>query len=280
MTKTIDAHAHLWDRGRFTYDWLDQEPDLPSVFTPYDLAASGEPIDGFVFIQADCDESEGYREAQWVQSMKASTPSLMGVVAFAPVSIPGAAAALQALEDLPLVVGVRRLLQSEDTSFFELPELSAGLERVARRGWTFDACVRWHQLPALLRLARKHEDLTIVVDHLGKPPISAPDRFEDWRRGLADIAQLPNTAVKISGLPAQARNHATPGFGPWIRAGLDLFGAGRSMVGSDWPVSSLTSVTRRGWFDLVRTESGATDAEWADIAGVTAERTYRLAGNK
>jgi L-fuconolactonase len=278
MMGTIDAHAHLWDRDRFRYDWLDHEENLPASFLPEDLLATGPAIEAFVFVQADCEPEEGYGEAAWVQSLAPVTPGLAGIVAFAPLERSFARPALAALSELPLVVGVRRLLQAEDQSFFELESLSHGLEEVARRGWTFDACVRWHQLEDLYRLARRHEALPFVLDHLGKPPLNGgPDEFTSWCTMLAKLAELPNTTVKLSGLPAEARVDASAGsFGPWIRAAYDLFGPHRSMIGSDWPVSSRTSLTRGGWVDTVKSTIGAEPSEWIQVAGLTAERVYRL----
>ncbi|QIG39419.1 amidohydrolase family protein [Microbacterium sp. 4R-513] len=278
MTSVVDAHAHLWDRSRFTYDWLDDEPELPAVFLPEHLRAAGADIDGFIFVQADCLEKEGWAEASWIQSLKPSTPELSGIVAFAPLEKPYADFALGVLESIPLVVGVRRLLQGERVEFFELDSLGAGLDAVARRGWTFDACVRWHQLGALANLASRHEDLPIVVDHLGKPPLAGgPEEFEAWRTALAAVAALPNTTVKLSGLPAEA----APGAGldlyrDWLVAVLELFGPERAMVGTDWPVSSATNLNRADWFELVRDATGVTAGEWTQLAALTAERVYRL----
>jgi predicted TIM-barrel fold metal-dependent hydrolase len=278
MTSVIDAHAHLWDRSRFTYAWLEDEPELPAVFLPGDLRAAGTDIDGFVFVQADCLEKEGWAEASWVQSLKSSTPELRGIVAFAPLEQPHADFALGALESIPLVVGVRRLLQGEGERFFELDSLGAGLDAVARRGWTFDACVRWHQLGALATLASRHEDLPIVVDHLGKPPLtSGAEEFDSWRKALAALAAIPNTTVKLSGLPAEA----APGTGQdvyrdWLVAAVDLFGPERAMVGTDWPVSSAGDLDRADWFELIRDQTGVTTSEWAQMAALTAERIYRL----
>ena len=116
--------------------------------------------------------------------------------------------------------GLRRLLQDEDHSFFELGSFAQGLDGVARRGWTFDACVRWHQLEDLYELARRHEDLPLVLDHLGKPPLNGgPDEFARWREALARLAELPNTAVKLSGYRRRRRQvhrqtHSVPGFAP------------------------------------------------------------------
>lgn len=277
MTGTIDAHAHLWDRRLFHYEWLDSERDLPESFLPADLLATDPTIEAFVFVQADCAEAEGFSEAAWVQSLAPATPGLAGIVAFAPLEQATAGRALDALSALPLVVGVRRLLQSEQESFFRSPTLSQGLEEVARRGWTFDACVRWHQLDALHSLAHSHEDLPIVLDHLGKPPIGGDsESFTRWHASMSRLAELPNITVKLSGLPAEAASGApAESFSTWLRAAFDLFGPSRTMVGSDWPVSGRTPLTRGGWFQVVNEAIGATAAEWGEVSATTARRVYK-----
>lgn len=278
MTVNIDAHAHLWDRRRFDYAWLDDEADLPSVFLPADLAAAGgSGIDAFVFVQADAAPDQGVAEATWVQSLAPTTPALAGLIAFAALEQNSVDAELDALAELDLVVGIRRLLQSEDVSFFEAPTFASGLRKVAARGWTFDACIRWTQMPELLSLARANPDLSIIVDHLAKPPVGEPDLFDDWQRRLSKLAELPNTSIKLSGLPAEASAFATPvDVEPWIRAGFDLFGPERSMIGTDWPVSAQDQSTRADWFATVRAAIGPADGEWAQIADGTARRIYGL----
>ena len=117
----IDAHAHLWDSSRFHYDWLASEPELPATYLPEDFSRSAPEIESFIFVQADCAMAEGFGEAAWVQSLATSSrPVIAGIVAFAPLESNYAGPALAALSNLPLVVGVRRLLQSEDASFFDL----------------------------------------------------------------------------------------------------------------------------------------------------------------
>jgi len=275
----IDAHAHLWDSSRFRYDWLADEPCLPPTYLPDDFAVSAPEIESFIFVQADCAAEEGFGEAAWVQSLRPTSGlRVAGIVAFAPLETNYAAPALAALANLRLVVGVRRLLQSEAESFFNLPALRTGLSYVQRHGWTFDACVRWHQLENLYQLARSHEALPVVIDHMGKPPLQGTaEDLTQWRHQLSRLAQLPNTTIKLSGLPAEATSNVQPeAFGPWLRAAYDLFGPHRAMIGSDWPVSSQTSLTHAGWFKTVRKAIAPTASEWDQVAGLTAERVYRL----
>ncbi|WP_308797788.1 amidohydrolase family protein [Agromyces silvae] len=277
-----DAHTHLWDRRRFRYDWLDQEPALPRRFLADDLAASSDLSERFVFVQADTAAAEGYDEAAWVESLDPGHERLAGIVAYAPLEHQDAERALDALASIPSVVGVRRLLQQEPDEFLAAPALHAGLRAVAGRGWTFDACVRWRQLPALADLAARHPALAIVLDHLGKPPLrSGPnsDAFTEWRLHLQRLAALPNVSVKLSGLPAEADRGLGADYGPWLRCATELFGPDRSMLGSDWPVSAVGfSSSRDDWFRIVQQCLAPSEAEWRAVSDLTAKRFYGLEG--
>ena len=141
-TPAIDAHVHVWDTARLTYPWLRQAPHLDRPHLPIDLTSeSGERV---VFVQADAED--GAAEARWVQSLSAEWPGLAGIVAFAPVEEPALAERLDELSTLPLLVGVRRLLQDEEAGFIASEDLVTGLRLLADRRIPFDACVRWYQL--------------------------------------------------------------------------------------------------------------------------------------
>jgi predicted TIM-barrel fold metal-dependent hydrolase len=97
------------------------------------------------------------------------------------------------------------------------------------------------KMPALVALLAKVPGLPVVLDHLGKPPVSGD--ADGWERDLCDLAALPRVSVKLSGVAPEAsprggtiRRQALP----WLAVALDAFGAERCMVGSDWPVSAVS----------------------------------------
>jgi L-fuconolactonase len=273
----IDAHVHLWDQTRFDYPWLKDEPGLPETVLPADLRDGGPAIRDFVFVQADCRSDQGMEEARWVEALASESPEVRGIVAFAPLEDPTVGSHLDELGDLRLVVGVRRLLQDESTDFIRSDELASGVRRLGERGWTFDACIRWQQLPALLHLAQRTPEVSVILDHLGKPPVAHPTQFDAWKQALSDVAALPNTAVKLSGLPAEApAGTISRAYHPWLRAAVDLFGAERSMVGTDWPVSRRPGLTRDRWFEVVSEALEPSPSDRDRISQGTAVEVYDL----
>ena len=276
---TVDSHVHVWDPSLHRHAWLDAEPALNRAVLPADIGFAAAGVDRAVFVQADAAESVG--EAAWVASL--DWPQLAGIVAHAPLERSDAAEVLDQLAGIPLVIGVRRLLQDESREFFASQALAKGLAEVARRELTFDACVRHGQLHALYNLARSVPDLSVVIDHLGKPPVADglySDAGVHWLTAMAALAELDGVTVKLSGLAPEANPTSAigPQARPFLHVAVELFGVNRCMVGSDWPVSGHTkhSLGYAEWFSLVLDGLSLSKSEQASIAADTASRVYGL----
>ncbi|TQS44081.1 amidohydrolase family protein [Cryptosporangium phraense] len=269
----VDAHQHLWDPRTADYPWL--EPGvLDRVYTQADVAeelrAAG--VEKTVLVQAaDNVEDTGnmLREAE-------RDPTIAGVVVWLPLTRPAEAGALLDRWAGAPIVGARHLIHRDpDPEWLLRPDVADGLELLADRGLTFDACA---ESPALLAqvpvVAAAHPRLRLVLDHLGKPPIAARG-WEPWAGLLADAAAAPNVVAKVSGLntagPAEA-------FGPYVSYALEVFGPERLMYGGDWPFALLAAGS------YAEIHAGLVNAIPAQarpaVLGGTAERVYRLAGKE
>lgn len=279
--RVLDGHLHLWDPAVLDYEWL--EGRLLRSFGPTELgealAGAPEADYGFVFVQAECAPEQTLAEVDWVASLDVP---VRGIVSRAPLEDPGETAALLGeLAKRPRVVGVRRLLQSEPDAFAAASGFRASARLVAEAGLTFDACVRWTQLPAVGALADAVPELTIVLDHLGKPEVGstdapAPADGTPWSAVLRELAQHPNVVCKLSGLPAESAGEWDAAqLRPFLDVALDAFGPDRLLFGGDWPVSAPLG----RWVDAVASwlddRVGAPGR--ADVLAANAERVYRLA---
>lgn len=274
----IDAHLHLWDRSVFDYPWLKDADELPFSYD----ADSVPPVDGrdgIVFIQADCLPEQGLAEARWAAQQLARLPGRAAVVAFAPLESRALGEWLDELDGIDQVVGVRRLLQDEPRELLESPLIARGLMQLAARNLSFDACVRHWQLADLAVLANKVPDARIILDHVGKPPVRSgwkSDETAAWRMSLGQLAALQSVSVKLSGLALEVGDGTfAPQVLPYLEAALELFGADRAMVGSDFPVSSTppNAPSYDEWFDLVATLGSSPEETDAVLRG-TASRVY------
>src|SRR5688500_1368238 len=118
IKRLTDAHTHFWQPARFRYDWLADVPPINRPYEPADLAraAAGLPLDGIVFVQADCLAAEGLGEVAWVSELAAAEPRIQGIVAFAPLERAGGIGSYVAqLHQYLVVNGGRRLVPDEPT---------------------------------------------------------------------------------------------------------------------------------------------------------------------
>ncbi len=274
MKSVIDAHLHLWDPGHARIPWIEGSP-LERPMLPSHVDGGG--AERWIFVETDA-RSSPLDEVTWVESLRWA--GLVGIVADIDLGAEGLRDDLAVLGAHPLVRGGRHLLQDLPAGALRESGFGRGLRAVADAGMVFDACVTWSQLNELTVLLRTGGGGSVVLDHLGKPPIDAGIDSEPgraWLAALRSLADLDGVSVKLSGLRAEAphvrslRVHA-PGF---LAAALEVFGPDRCMLGSDWPVSTgaVAGFSTAEWFEMVR---GVAGAEWARVAAGTAERVYRL----
>jgi len=277
----IDSHIHFWDPDRLRYDWLAGLPRINKLFLPADLEqqAGDLRLEGIVFVQADCIAEQGLREAEWVSELAQDEPRIQGIVAFASLE-KGAAASkdwLRSLAKLPLVKGVRRLIQSEGPGFALQPDFVAAVQTLPEFGFSFDICIKHYQLGDALALVEQCPNVSFVLDHLGKP--NAKEHVLDpWREQITALAAFPNVSCKLSGLVTEAdHQHWTrEGIRPYIDHIVNAFGPDRIMYGGDWPVS-LLATTYRNWIEtLVWATAGLSDAEQHKLFYQNAQDFYRL----
>lgn len=274
----IDSHVHVWDPRRLPSPWLaGTELDRPVL--PPEVDRAGGRTTGMIFVEAA--GSDPLDEARWVD--ESDWPELIAIVAGADLTLEASAVSdhLNALAALPRVVGVRHLLQ--DTPVEDFPSVAEGLRVLEAHGGRFDACIRHAQLPALIELLAVAPNLTVILDHLGKPPVDegiGSTAGRAWARNIQSLADRPNTFVKLSGMtaestdPAAFARHADG----WIEHALAVFGPERAMIGSDWPVSATFGIggAFEDWVDRVRRVVGDTD--WPTVSAETARRAYLPGG--
>ncbi len=278
----IDAHVHLWDTQRFPLPWLADTPALNRPFgvAQYQEATAHLAITGMVHVEANVAPQFALLEAQWAAAQARHDPRLRAIVAAAPIEFGEQSRVyLEALRAVsPLIVGVRRNLQSEpDPAYCLRPDFIQGIHLLAAYGFSFDICIRHDQLAAVTTLARQCPEVSFILDHLGKPAIKR-QQLDPWRDQLAAFAALPNVACKISGLVTEAdqARWQPEDLAPYVAHTLAAFGPDRVLFASDWPVL-LQAASYQRWAETldaltVQLSSDHRRRLW----GENARRWYRL----
>lgn len=174
-------------------------------------------------------------------------------------------------------------------------EFRKGFAALGRAGLTFDAWLYHPQLGELVDLARAHDEVTIVLDHIGGPLGVGPyaDRRDEvlteWRASMAEVAACPNVVLKVGGIgmtvyglgwhhrpePPTSEQLAAV-WGPELRWCIETFGPDRCMFESNFPVDRRSCPYTVLWnvFQLVTQDASA--AERSELFEGTAARVYRL----
>jgi L-fuconolactonase len=193
----------------------------------------------------------------------------LGVVGWIDLAATDAADQIQRRARDPLFLGLRPMLQDlDDPCWILQSSLTPVLDAVAAAGLVFDALILSHQIAAITELARRHPQLSIVLDHAAKPQLGGD--MAGWMPEIERLAALPNVTCKASGLltelrPGGSRSDIVHALGVLF----DLFGPQRLLWGSDWPVLTLAA-SYRDWFELARgaiagRDASAVSAGWAAI---------------
>ena len=275
----IDAHQHLWIRSERHYDWiLPRHGVLYDDFGPealaYDLTRVG--VTGTVLVQA----ADTYEDTFYMLDAARRTPVVRGVVGWVPLDRPGEARqALQLYSHEPLVRGIRNLTHTyTDPAWILGREVSETVSWLTGFGFTLDyVSTNAEHLALLPELARRHPDLTIVVDHLASPDIAAGN-WEPWASGVKTLSAEPNVVMKLSGLATCSTPDWTSGdWQPYVDHVVSAFGSARVMAGGDWPVMLLAGDYVAVWRAQREVISRLSLDEQDDILFRTATRTYGLA---
>jgi len=280
MTPVIDAHHHLWDPATADYPWLtDELAPIRRRFGPEELAPllARAGVDRTILVQT----RPSLQETREFLAMAAVTPFIAGVVGWVDLTDPDVGdtlAELRAGVGGDSLVAIRHQVHDEpDPEWLLRRDVRRGIGAVGQAGLAYDLLVRSRELPAAVAVARELPAIRFVLDHLAKPSIRTAER-EPWASLLAEFAALEHVTVKLSGLVTEAdwASWTVANLHPYVERALAVFGPGRMLFGSDWPVC-LLAAPYEVVFDAARQlTAGLSQDERSTVFGGTAERVYGL----
>lgn len=310
----IDPHHHLWDRGGHRYLAAELQADLDCghkfIATAYVECLSHYRTDGPVDLRP-------VGETEFVVS---TLPEPLAT-RYGPVR---AAAAIIARADLSLGNAVDRVLDEHAlhaggrlrgiryaTSWHEgdairshyptvagmlrLPEVHAGINRLAAHELTFDIWGYFTQLPDMAAAADTCPNTMFIIGHCGGPLGIGPwaenreEMFRIWRDGVSELARRSNVAMKLGGLgmpPTGFAFHKRPSppssdelaeaWRPYVLHCIEKFGADRCMFESNWPVDRTAGRYGSVWNAFKKISRNLSLQEREALFAGTAARIYRI----
>jgi predicted TIM-barrel fold metal-dependent hydrolase len=249
-----DTHVHFHDlRERaLTYAWLrPEDPSDDDDLGPYGaIKAERYTADDFiaetrfasvervVHVQAAVGTPDPVDETRWLQAAADRVGVPHGIVAGCDLAGPDARDVLGRHAVFPNLRGIRDLRYDD---YLVDPAWRAGVALLAEYGlvWCDDPLVE--HMARAADVALRNPQVPLCVDHAGFPRRRDEDAFREWRDGMATLAAVPTTVVKISGLGMADHRWTVESLRPWVLTCIELWGVERSFFGTNWPVDRLYS---------------------------------------
>jgi L-fuconolactonase len=273
----IDAHQHFWQVGRFDYPWMSSDVEvlyqdyLPPTLAPI-LKHNG--VAKTVLVQA----SNSVAESRWLLSLADAYPFIAGVVGWVDLAGVEIQQELDELTAHPKFRGVRHLVESEPADdWLVQPAALRGMRKLASRGVSYDLLVHTRHLKHVRTVAESCPELSLVIDHMAKPPI-ARGEIAEWEKEIRTVAAFPNIHCKLSGLVTEANHLAwqVEDLRPFVECALKYFGPERLMFGSDYPVCLLAASYERVLEAFQKILKPLSEKERERIFADNASQFYRL----
>ncbi len=218
----------------------EQMAGLKRDFLPLDLKPllQSFDFDGCIAVQA----RQNLEETRWLLELADQYDFIAGVVGWVDLRSPRLPEQLQMFAREPKLVGVRHVVHDEADDCFMLGvEFRRGIAQLRSYDLTYDLLLFPRHLPVALKLVEEFPDQPFVLDHIAKPAI-AEKRISPWREDLRELAKFRQVYCKLSGMltEAQWRQWQASDFERYLDIVMEAFGPERVMIGSDWPVCTLS----------------------------------------
>jgi L-fuconolactonase len=286
----VDAHIHLWDLSTGWYRHIQAADESVGLGNPaglkrnyllsdYRRDTARYPIRKLVHVSAAFPKVGPPAETAWLDNLANDCGYEVAIVGTLDLrqGLDGVRAQLDAQRRSARFRGVRVTLGMPFES-----RLGAGVfNLLAEYGLLYEVGIHPHTtIPSATRAAAANPSVPFVLEHMGLAPgADALGDFARWKREITDFAALPTTTCKISGVAISVHRFDVEVARPFVKHCLDVFGAGRCMFGSNFPVDALYGSFDELWAMYETLAADLGDRERVELFGGTAEGVYGLGGS-
>ena len=237
----LDSHQHFWHYSPTEHSWMtDQMAILKHAFLPQDLQPllASIDFDGCIAVQA----RQNLQETQWLLELADKHEFIKGVVGWVDLRSEELRDQLERFASHPKLVGVRHVVHDEpDDQFHAAARLPSRYFALRDFDLTYDLLLFPQHLKVAVKLVEEFPEQPFVLDHIAKPKI-AEGLYSPWQEDLHQLAKFRNVTCKLSGMVTEAKwNQWRPeDFHRYLDIVYGAFGWSRLMIGSDWPVCTLS----------------------------------------
>ena len=273
----LDSHQHFWKFDPVRDAWITADMQvIQRDFLPADLLKeiNTHKIDGTIAVQAD--ESE--TETRFLLEQAEENDFIKGVVGWIDLKHEMLDIHLQEWKKFPKLKGFRTITQGKpDDQYFKNKPFQQGIRQLTANRFTYDLLIYHDQLPAAIQFTERFPDQAFILDHLGKPAITAGE-IKKWKENIRVLSQHPRTFCKLSGLVTEAdwKKWRYEDLSPYLEIAGEYFGVDRLCFGSDWPVCLLAGSYGKVTEIITRFLQQVEPADRDKIWGANAANFYQI----
>lgn len=284
----VDTHVHFWDLDHpdLHYSWLmpsGEDPHLGDRLS--ELKGTKYLVDDYIgetrmanvtkaiHVQAALGIEDPVKETEWLQAAADRTGFPQAIVAHSNLKDPDVGDELERHCEHAHTRGIRDFSEGD---YLVDPAFHRGYELLGEFDLVASLSVRWESMTKVRDLARKFPNIPLVLDHCGEPDERDDGYFENWKQGMTAVAEAENVYCKISGLGMGDNDWTVESIRRWVLTCIEIFGPGRCVFGTNWPVDKLFStydVLIDAYTEIV---SGFSDDEKRAMFSGNAEELYRI----
>jgi predicted TIM-barrel fold metal-dependent hydrolase len=256
MLSLIDTHHHFWNPQDHYYPWLNDAGQPPHRYgdhgalrrpylpADYRRDTAGFDLVGSVYMEAEWDPRDPIGEMRYIAGLRAQCGLPSAAIGQAWLHRPETAATLEQLAAFDFVRGVRQKPRANAApggapGGMTDPDWLRGYALLRPLGLHYELQTPWWHLHEAARVARDFPDTRMVINHAGMPSDRSEGGLRAWRTALAQLAQCPNVAIKISGIGESGGRWRLEANRRVVLEAIALFGVERCMFGSNYPVDGL-----------------------------------------
>ena len=220
----IDSHAHIFRRDLPTIAAARYVPAYDALPEAYAALRAANGFAGGVLVQPSF---LGTDNSYLLAAIAADPDHLRGIAVVAPDCTEGAMRGLAAQG----IAGLRLNLIGQPDPDFADPVWRAFLKRAAGCGFQIEVQAQAQRFPRLLAGLLESDVPAVVVDHFGLPDPALGVNDPGFAALMQLAARTPRLHMKLSAPYRLGGGDPLP----LAEAARAAFGAGRLMIGSDWP---------------------------------------------
>jgi predicted TIM-barrel fold metal-dependent hydrolase len=280
------VHFHDLRAAQLSYSWLlpgaDEDPDLGDYgairserYWADDFIAETrfQNVAGVVHVQSALGIKDPVEETRWLQAFSDRLGVPNGIVAGADLSGPDLRQILDRHQRFRAVRGIRDFRYDD---YLTDERWEAGFAELGQRGLVCCDDPPIELADQVLKLASRHSETVLCIDHAYFPHARDGDYFGRWREAVETVAAAPNVVIKISGLGQCDHRWTIESLRPWILVCIEAFGTERAFFGTNWPVDRLFSSYGDVLAAYAEVISDFTPAEQRAVFSDNARRVFRI----